>query len=64
MPDLKPCPFCGGKAKLYVRDVGVSVMCRECFAQTDICLDRLDYQGDEGAVDFVIEAWNRRASDD
>ncbi len=61
MSELKPCPFCGGEAKLYVRSIhGLLfgdyywVKCEDCNAET--------------ASDFeksvAIEAWNRRANDD
>ena len=59
MTELKPCPFCGGKAKLY-RDrlIGVHtstkpwIGCTECTASMYA----------SSAV-RVIEAWNRRVTD-
>ena len=55
---LKPCPFCGGEAKLkiipkYYGDI-YWVKCEECNAETPS-----DFEKDE-----AIEAWNRRANDD
>ena len=53
-PDLKPCPFCGGHARLF--NVGHrtwKVMCAKCFAQSNACF------GERNA----IYAWNRRAND-
>ena len=52
--ELKPCPFCGGKAR-YVDKWGIwtnsdSVICIECGAV--ICRD---------AEADAIAAWNRRA---
>lgn len=62
--NLKPCPFCGGEAKLYVSD-GVSVKCPKCRAQSRIETDY--YNGFEirsGATNRVIDAWNRRVTDE
>lgn len=61
MTELRPCPFCGGKAKLYRdRPIGVSpcmikphIDCTECTASMYA----------SSAVQ-VIEAWNRRMTDD
>ena len=58
MVDLKPCPFCGGKARLFVND-GVRAICSKCYAGTMILTDNMEYESN--AVETVIEAWNRRA---
>lgn len=61
MSDLKPCPFCGGEArlllnatrKIYGKDeyrTGVVACCNVCEA-------RMFY----GNKKLAIEAWNRRA---
>jgi len=64
MEELKPCPFCGGKAELYEseaynlktetkeKDIRWFVMCEQCTALTCGALKKK-----------AIEAWNRRASD-
>ena len=57
-PKLKPCPFCGGEAKLinilnYYGDI-YWVKCEECNAETPS-----DFEKDE-----AIAAWNRRANDE
>ena len=58
--ELKPCPFCGGKAFLFVDD-GVRVMCEECNSSTKILIDRLSGNKPMGnATNRVIEIWNRR----
>ena len=63
--DLKPCPFCGGEAKIRT---GVTssvpklskalVICQQCLASTDWFYDTA---GDAEFVFEAIEAWNRRA---
>ena len=60
--ELKPCPFCGGEAKLYNQKVvgGYDysyVQCKKCHIQT-ACYDiSTDYCSSEMAT----EDWNRRA---
>ena len=59
--ELKPCPFCGEKARLLVRN-GVRVLCTKCGATTRIMVD--SERIGTSAVEDVIKAWNRRASND
>jgi len=56
---LKPCPFCGGEAKINIhRFVGLSnsygVECKECMTQSNQFF---------GTVKAATEAWNRRANE-
>ena len=61
--ELKPCPFCGGEAHLFVDD-GVRVICPSCGATTKCLVDGLYGNKLTGnATKSVIEAWNRRVSD-
>lgn len=59
MNELKPCPFCGGEARLHV-DGGVRVICKKCNCQTITLVDG-HWGTDVGgtAVSNVIEKWNR-----
>ena len=59
--ELKSCPFCGSKARLFVGD-GVRVICSKCYASTTITTDTMGYESD--AVGTVIDAWNRRVDND
>lgn len=63
-PELKPCPFCGGKAVIHVND-GVRVTCVECGAMTTCLVDRISQGKPTGsAVGTVVDAWNRRIADE
>ena len=66
MVDLKPCPFCGGKGRMEVKDrtdwreyyqVGF-VVCERCGCRT-IGVDTAP-----GWKKIVTEAWNRRVDDE
>lgn len=58
MFDLKPCPFCGGKARLFVNG-GVRVVCTRCYVSTRVLKDELEYAS--SAVELSVKTWNRRA---
>ena len=73
---IKPCPFCGEKARLYVSDVGVCVKCTGGFKTGCACqtewFDDVSYgNGTDGwrnakytATEKAVVAWNRRGNDD
>lgn len=62
--ELKPCPFCGHKAYLYVNN-GARVICSKCGASSKILVDSMSADRVNGcAVKSVIDAWNRRANDE
>ena len=61
MSELRECPFCGGEAELV--NYGLTgkfevVQCVDCGARTRV------FDPDIKRGESVIEAWNRRASDD
>ena len=64
MPDLKPCPFCGGTAELsegkFDEKAMSYVMCRKCEARGEFFNVSPRY----ASAIRAIEAWNRRVKDD
>ena len=75
MPELKPCPFCGG-TQLFVGTIAEIEMMDE--GHTDYLLKSQNYAvvcnyieggcgassgGDARSEEEAIEAWNRRAED-
>lgn len=68
---LKPCPFCGGRAKLkhgypYRQIKGMRqavVQCKSCGCRT-ITYRQLPYQSWTEVDDEAVNAWNKRAGED
>ena len=60
--ELKPCPFCGGKAQIWdnawrvLAKARVQIKCRRCGVRT------MEYVGLDwdDTHDLAIAAWNRR----
>ena len=59
--ELKPCPFCGGKAKYICSMPYNAVKCTKCGTLGKTVVD--SYEQQDGKAE-AIEAWNRRAEDD
>lgn len=58
MTELKPCPFCGGKAKIQDKHYPHYIYCEECGASVH---GKLFGYTDKIDIQISIEAWNRRA---
>ena len=56
--ELKPCPFCGGKAHYYYQRENDSIVCEECGAR----LMYLDFG--EDAQKELFKQWNTRPIED
>ena len=59
MNELKPCPFCGGKASLHGKKYRW-VQCDDCRAST-VRVEKF-YWG-QHIDEIPIQRWNRRATD-
>ena len=60
MVKLKPCPFCGGKAKLKTFTMGTFKKRKFVYVECCVCGNRTYVDREP---DSVEEAWNRRAED-
>ncbi len=58
MAELKPCPFCGGKAKYIYRMPYNAVICTKCKVSGKTIVD--SYEQQDGIAE-AIKTWNRRA---
>ena len=57
MKELKPCPFCGGKARIHVGLIrGLTmIVCEKCLATVSF--------GGKEQKQKTVSAWNRRVND-
>ena len=61
MEELKPCPFCGGRAKINSRPTSLYCEGRAYQVQCTFCGATIpEFWNQES----VIKAWNRRESED
>lgn len=62
LEELKPCPFCGNKAILFVNN-GIRATCPKCGASSKVLIDDITYSGmTDDATKRVIELWNKRVN--
>lgn len=65
MTKLKPCPFCGGKAKIHSAVTSGILKCPKAYCYCDKCLATTqsfeDYEYNGEYIFKAINAWNRRA---
>ena len=57
MNELKPCPFCGGKAKYIYSMPFNAVQCRKCKAFGTTVVDSCEQRD---GMKEAVDAWNRR----
>ena len=57
MTELKPCPFCGGKAKRRYEMPYSWIECSMCKAASPFAFDE---QEQRDGMKIAVEAWNRR----
>lgn len=54
--ELKPCPFCGGKAELHACTEFAYVKCADCECRSKIIYPNAEFC----AKDLAVEIWNWR----
>ena len=59
--ELKPCPFCGGKAKYVYAMPYNAVKCKKCGAWGNTIID--SYEQQDGKAE-AIKVWNRRSDNE
>ena len=63
MPELKPCPFCGGEAQIEHEYTGAGysyVCCKKCGLKSVSFMRSFEIASDIEAIKY----WNRRADND
>lgn len=62
MEKLKPCPFCGGKAKLQEQIIAKGAWSVVCLNEK--CGAHIFFYGAEWNKEANVRRWNRRAKDE
>lgn len=58
MERLKPCPFCGGNAKIYSGEQNFLIYKQKCYSVfCELCKCATQYEGTEKEA---VEDWNKR----
>ena len=57
MPELKPCPFCGGEAKFHITSIPLGETLKGYFQCENFCCEQCHVQ----SIDDAADDWNRRA---
>ena len=60
MAELKPCPFCGGKAREKVYITGTWMKRKWFYVECSVCSAKVSLSS---VKEEAYEAWNRRAED-
>lgn len=63
MDELKPCPFCGGEARINADTEAIRDSLGRLWAFNAVCDRCCATSGLTYTVDKAIEAWNRRSDD-
>ena len=59
--ELKPCPFCGGKAAISrTKESGTKAYCKDCYCKTVRYIGVLEEP--EAEKEMATQVWNKRAS--
>ena len=61
MAELKPCPFCGGRADLRTFTMGRFKKRKFLYVECCVCGNRTSVDRE---AEYVEEAWNRRTKDE
>ena len=71
MAELKPCPFCGGKAKMqrfelryYKGCYDIDISCEDCACKSIGLPTDTVYRSIEQAEQNAVENWNRRSTNE